>query len=69
VADRATRARFEPPPASTAPSPPPLRARPDQPRMPFVDVNAFSPPLVFTRADVDETVDKYAASLRDVFGV
>jgi L-2,4-diaminobutyrate transaminase len=37
--------------------------------MAFAPVNAFSPPLIYTRADVDETVDLYAASLKDVFGV
>ena len=34
----------------------------------FGEANVFSPPLVFTRADVDETVDLYAASLTDVMG-
>ena len=70
VADRQTRARFEPAAGkhravTAAAFERGLISR----AMPFVDVNAFSPPLVFTRADVDETVDKYAASLRDVFGV
>ncbi len=36
--------------------------------MVFVPVNAFSPALTFTRADVDEAVDIYALALADVFG-
>jgi len=36
--------------------------------MAYIPVNAFSPPLIYTRADVDETVDIYAAALEDVFG-
>lgn len=36
--------------------------------MVYVPVNAFSPPLCFTRADVDETVDLYARAVADVFG-
>jgi len=35
--------------------------------MVYAPVNAFSPALTFTRADVDETVDLYARALADVF--
>jgi hypothetical protein len=37
--------------------------------MVYAPVNAFSPALTFTRADVDETVDLYARALADVFAL
>ena len=36
--------------------------------LPFLPVNAFSPPLTFTRADVDETVGIYGEAVESVFG-
>lgn len=70
VADRATGRRFDPAEGmhrkvSNAAFERGLITRP----MPFMPVNAFSPPLIITRAEVDEAVDTYAAALADVFGV
>jgi 4-aminobutyrate aminotransferase-like enzyme len=31
-------------------------------------VNSFSPPLTFTKANADETVDIYVESVESVFG-
>ena len=69
VADRATGRRFDPAEGmhrkvSNAAFERGLITRP----MPFMPVNAFSPPLIISRAEVDEAVDTYAASLADVFG-
>ncbi len=69
VADRATGERFDPAlgmhrKVSAAAFERGLITRP----MPFMPVNAFSPPLVITRAEVDEAVDGYAKALADVFG-
>ena len=36
--------------------------------LPFLPVNAFSPPLTFTRANVDETVGIYGEAVESVFG-
>jgi L-2,4-diaminobutyrate transaminase len=36
--------------------------------LPFLDVTAFSPPLTFTRADADESVDKFATALERTLG-
>ena len=36
--------------------------------LPFLPVNSFSPPLTFTKANADETVDIYAESVESVFG-
>jgi len=35
--------------------------------LPFLPVNSFSPPLTFTKADADETVDIFADSVDSVF--
>ncbi len=36
--------------------------------VPFLDACAFSPPLTFTRADADETVDRFAKAVESVLG-
>ena len=36
--------------------------------LPFLPVNSFSPPLTFTKSDVDETVDIFSDSVESVFG-
>ena len=36
--------------------------------LPFLPVNSFSPPLTFSKADVDETVDIFADAVESVFG-
>ena len=36
--------------------------------LPFLPVNSFSPPLTFTKANADETVDIYVESVESVFG-
>ena len=36
--------------------------------VPFLDATAFSPPLTFTRADADETVDRFAKAVESVLG-
>ena len=36
--------------------------------LPFLPVNSFSPPLTFTKADADETVDIFVDSVESVFG-
>ena len=36
--------------------------------VPFLDAAAFSPPLTFTRADADETVDRFAKAVETVLG-
>jgi L-2,4-diaminobutyrate transaminase len=34
--------------------------------LPVVEVNAFSPPLCITKAEVDEAVDRYGRALEAV---
>jgi L-2,4-diaminobutyrate transaminase len=36
--------------------------------LPFLDVDAFSPPLTFTRSDADEVVEKFGAAVEAVLG-
>jgi L-2,4-diaminobutyrate transaminase len=36
--------------------------------LPFLPVNSFSPPLTFTKANADQTVDIFADSVESVFG-
>ncbi|MSO73736.1 MAG: aminotransferase class III-fold pyridoxal phosphate-dependent enzyme [Alphaproteobacteria bacterium] len=36
--------------------------------VPFLDACAFSPPLTFTQADADETVDRFAKAVESVLG-
>ena len=34
--------------------------------LPFIEVTSFSPPLSMTRAEADETADKYARALEAI---
>lgn len=36
--------------------------------LPFLDVTAFSPPLTFTKADADETVENFGKAIESVLG-